>query len=45
MYFFKNSIVFGAGDREFSHTDNEHILRKDLNQLPQKLMEVLRLEV
>lgn len=45
MYFFDNSIVFGAGDISFAHADNEHILRKDLNQLPEKLMEVLNLKI
>lgn len=44
MAFFENSIVFGAGNIEFAHSDNEHILRKDLNLLPKKLIELLGLK-
>lgn len=41
MGFFKNSIQFGAGDIRNAHTQQEHILRKDLNILPKKLLEIL----
>lgn len=41
MGFFKNSIQFGAGDIKNAHTLQEHILRKDLNILPKKLLEIL----
>ena len=41
MAFFDNSIEFGAGDIAYAHTDNEHILRKDLNMLPEKLKALL----
>lgn len=41
MYFFKNTIQFGAGDIRNAHTQQEHILRKDLNILPKKLIGIL----
>ncbi|MEK7538321.1 MAG: M20/M25/M40 family metallo-hydrolase [Patescibacteria group bacterium] len=41
MGFFKNSIQFGAGDIRNAHTQQEYILRKDLNILPKKLLEIL----
>lgn len=41
MAFFKNTIQFGAGDIRNAHTQQEHILRKDLNILPKKLIEIL----
>lgn len=41
MGFFKNSIQFGAGDIRNAHTQDEYILRKDLNALPKKLLGIL----
>lgn len=41
MGFFKNTIQFGAGDIRNAHTQQEHILRKDLNILPKKLIGIL----
>ena len=41
MGFFKNSIQFGAGDIRNAHTQQEYILRKDLNILPKKLLKIL----
>jgi acetylornithine deacetylase len=38
MYFFKNSVVFGAGSLKNAHTDNESISKKELNELPNKLI-------
>ncbi len=41
MAFFKNSIEFGAGDIVNAHTDHEHIIRKDLNELPERLIAMI----
>lgn len=41
MAFFKNSIEFGAGNIKYAHTDHEHISRKDLNALLNKLTQLL----
>lgn len=41
MGFFKNSVQFGAGDIRNAHTQEEYILRKDLNALPKKLLGIL----
>ena len=42
MAFFKNSIKFGAGNIKFAHSDNEQILRMDLNILPSRLMKLIK---
>ena len=42
LAFFKNSIEFGAGDGSFSHTDDEHILRADVNRLPEELTALIK---
>jgi acetylornithine deacetylase len=41
MFFFKNSILFGAGNIKLAHSDQENISRKQLNLLPLKLIELL----
>lgn len=33
MYFFENAIVLGAGDIKHAHTKNEHIQRKELQDI------------
>ena len=42
MAFFKNSIKFGAGNIRFAHSDNEQILRMDLNILPERLIKLIQ---
>lgn len=41
MFFFPNSIQFGAGSIHHAHTTDESISRKDLNLLPMKLGDML----
>lgn len=41
MSFFENSIVCGAGSIEFAHTNNEHIKRKDLNEIVDKYKDII----
>lgn len=45
MSFFENAIIYGAGDIELAHSENEHILRRDLNALPGKLIGLLSLDI
>lgn len=45
MSFFENAIIYGAGDIDLAHSENEHISRKDLNALPGKLIELLNLDI
>lgn len=41
MAFFPNSIQYGAGDIRNAHTVDEHITRKELNELPDRLSALL----
>jgi len=43
MAFFKNSILFGVGDISNAHTANEYVLRKDLNKLEEKLINLINI--
>jgi acetylornithine deacetylase len=43
MAFYPNSFLFGAGDISLAHSENEYILRKDLNKLEEKLLESIAL--
>lgn len=42
MAFLKNSFVYGVGDIGQAHSDCEFILKKDLNDAPEKVIELLR---
>jgi acetylornithine deacetylase/succinyl-diaminopimelate desuccinylase-like protein len=42
MAFFKNSLLFGAGDIKLAHSENEYVLRNDLNNLEGKLTGLIR---
>lgn len=41
MAFFPNSVLFGVGNIIDAHTPDEHVLRKDLNMLEEKLSELI----
>lgn len=41
MAFFPNSVLFGVGNIIDAHTPDEHVLRKDLNMLEEKLCELI----
>ena len=41
MAFFDNSILFGVGNILQAHTPDEFVKRKDLNALPEKLLELI----
>jgi acetylornithine deacetylase/succinyl-diaminopimelate desuccinylase-like protein len=42
MAFFPNSLLFGVGDIKFAHTPNEFVNRKELNQLEEKLLQLIK---
>lgn len=42
MAFFKNSLVFGAGNIGQAHSDHEFILKRDLNSAPEKVISLLK---
>jgi acetylornithine deacetylase/succinyl-diaminopimelate desuccinylase-like protein len=41
MAFFPNSLLFGVGDIVMAHTQNEYVERKELNQLEEKLLQLI----
>jgi len=41
MAFFKNSVLFGVGDIAVAHTVAEYVNRKELNQLANKLVQLV----
>lgn len=41
MAFFKNSLLFGAGDISVAHTDHEYIKRKELTKLEPALLKLI----
>ncbi|EKE21933.1 MAG: peptidase dimerization [uncultured bacterium] len=42
MAFFPNSLLFGVGNISIAHTVNEYVERKELRQLEEKLIELIR---
>lgn len=42
MAFFENSILFGAGKAQQMHSKDEFILKQDLNQLSERLVELVK---
>lgn len=43
MAFLPNSLLFGGGDLSIAHSAEENIARKDLNRLPEKLIDVVKM--
>jgi acetylornithine deacetylase len=41
MYFWKNSIVLGPGDPSYAHSDDERILKKDLEKAVEVYMQAI----
>ena len=42
MAFFRNSVLFGAGDIRMAHTADEYVLRKELNKLEDGLVGLIK---
>lgn len=42
MSFLRRSVIFGVGDFRLAHSSDEHVLRRDLNALPGKLIKLAR---